>query len=174
MKKMKDYQIFRCPYCSCEYYDRTATKGKKVGDPIIVCPQCSKQSYRNTILEPALLSGNRFFDINFSSLYGNIRIALIVIYAIFLFMILIKRSLVLGICLICVSVALYSLYELARVFHRNSFLKSQEYEKELTYSLERLSDEDYAQLVIGMQGVDDTSVYYYNLQNAQLQGTERF
>lgn len=163
MGRMKDYQIFKCPYCSCEYYDRTARNGKKVGDPMIECPQCGKKSYRKTILEPALISGKRYFDIQFSSLYGNLRIGIILIYAVFLFLILMMRDLVLGICLVGVAVAIYAIYELIRVFHRNSFLKSDAYDKEIVYSLNRLADISYAKMVIRAQGIDETSVYYYEL-----------
>ena len=86
--KIKDWMLFKCPYCSCEYYDRTARKGKKVGDPMVQCPVCGKKSYRKSILEPALIGGKRYFDIKFSSLYGNFRIGIILIYAVFLFVIL--------------------------------------------------------------------------------------
>ncbi len=165
MGRMKDYQIFKCPFCSCEYYDRTARKGKKVGDPMIMCPQCSKKSYRKTIFEPALISGKRYFDIYFSSLYGNLRIGLILIYALFLFIILMKRELILGVCLAGIAVVLYAAYELIRIFHRNSFLRSDAYEKEIAYSLQRLSDMSYAKMVIRSQGIDETSVYYYELHS---------
>lgn len=167
MGKMKDYQIFKCPYCSCEYYDRTARNGKKVGDPMIECPQCGKKSYRATILEPALISGKRYFDIHFSSFYGNFRIVLILIYAVFLFFILMKRDFILGVCLVGIAVALYAVYELIRVFHRSSFLKSDYYDKEISYSLKRLADISYAKMVINKQGIDETSVYYYELHQGK-------
>lgn len=172
MGRMKDYQIFKCPFCSCEYYDRTARDGKKVGDPMIKCPQCGNKSYRATILEPALISGKRYFDIYFSSLYGNLRIGLILIYAVFLFIILMKRDFVLGVLLVGISVALYVTYELIRIFHRNSFLKSDDYNKEIAYSLQRLADMQYAKMVISKQGIDETSVYYYELYNSDSDGKD--
>lgn len=165
MARMKDFQIFKCPFCACEYYDETARDGKKVGNPMIVCPQCGKKSYRSTILEPALISGKRHFDIRFSSLYGNLRIGLILIYALFLFLILIRRDFMLGVLLVGIAVSLYASYELIRIFHRNSFLKSDEYDYEINASLERLSDMSYAKMVIEKQGIDETSVYYYELYN---------
>lgn len=165
-KRMKEYQIFRCPYCACEYYDSTARKGKKVGDPMMVCPNCSEKSYRSSILEPALIGGKRYFDIRFSSLYGNFRIALILIYAAFLFVILVTKDMKLSICLVVAAVLLYILYEVARFAHRNMVLGSDAYDTEITQSLERLADEGYARMVIGSQGLDEDSVYYYELHRS--------
>lgn len=167
MKKIKDYQIFKCPYCSCEYYDSSARNGKKVGDPMIECPQCGKKLYMPTVLEPALIGGKRYFNIRYSSFYGNFRIVLILIYAVFLFFILVKRDFIMGLCLVGISVALYAVYELIRVFHRNSFLKSDYYNNEISLSLKRLSDIPYAKMVIEKQGIEETSVYYYELQQSK-------
>lgn len=172
MRKMKDFQIFTCPFCSCEFYDSTARDGKKVGDPMIECPQCGRKSYRSTILEPALISANRYFDIRFSSRYGNMRIGLILIFAVFLFLILVKRELLLGVLLVGIAVALYTIYELVRVAHRNSYLNSYEYEREIDNSMERLSDEAYAKMVIASQGIDEKSVYYYELYNSDDDGKD--
>lgn len=163
--RMRDYQIFKCPFCACEYYDKTAREGKKVGNPMIVCPHCSKKSFVSTILEPAVISGKRYFDIRFSSLYGNLRIGLILIYAVFLFFILISRDFMLGVMLVGVAVALYAVYELVRICHRNSFLNSDEYDNEISESLERLSDTSYAKMIADRQGIDETSIYYYELYN---------
>ena len=160
-KRMKDYQIFKCPFCSCEYFDSTARNGKRVGDPMIECPQCGKKSYNKTILEPALISGKRFFDIRFSSLYGNLRIGLILIYAVFLFVILLTKDFTLAMCFIGSAVMLYALYFMIRIFHRNNFLKGNVYEYELKISLERLANTSYAAMVINTQGLDEDSVYYY-------------
>lgn len=162
-RKMKDYQIYKCPYCSCEYYDSTAKEGRKVGDPMLECPECKKKSYRSSILEPALISGNRYFGVRFASFYGNLRIGIILIYVAFLLVILIKRDLMLGICLVGIAVALYAIYELVRISHRSSFLKSDIYNNEIAKSLKRLSDVSYAAMVIKSQGIDETSVYYYEL-----------
>lgn len=167
MGKIKDYQIFKCPYCSCEYYDSSARDGKKVGDPMIECPQCGKKLYRHTVLEPALISGKRYFNIRYSSFYGNFRIVLILIYAVFLFFILVKRDFIMGICLVGISVALYAVYELIRIFHRNSFIKSDYYNNEISLSLKRLSDIPYAKMVIEKQGIEETSVYYYELMQSK-------
>ena len=166
-EKMKDWQIYKCPYCSCEYYDRTARKGRKVGDPMIECPNCQKKSYRESILEPALIGGKRFFDIRFSSAYGNIRIGLILIYAVFLFFILVKRDFVMAMCFIAAAVVLYCLYEIIRVCHRKSYLASEEYHTEIAYSLKRLADQSYAKMVISAQGMDKDSVYYYELNESK-------
>ncbi len=164
---MKDYKIYRCPYCSCEYYDRTAKDGRKVGDPMLQCPECKKKSYRSSILEPALISGNRYFGIRFASLYGNIRIGLILLYAVFLFIILVKKEFLLGVCLVGIAVVLYTIYELVRIYHRNSFLKSDLYNSEISRSLARLADVEYAAMIIKNQGIDETSVYYFELHNTK-------
>lgn len=162
-KRMKDYQIFKCPFCSCEYYDSKARKGKTVGNPMLECPSCGKKSYRSSILEPALIGGNRYFDIRFSSLYGNLRIGLILIYAVFLFFILVTKNLTLAIYLVVAAAFLYMLYEIIRISHRRNYLGSDEYDSEITNSLDRLSDEEYAGMIINMQGMEEDSVYYYEL-----------
>ncbi len=162
-KRMKDYQIFKCPYCDCEYYDSTAKKGKNIGNPMLECPCCGKKSYRSSILEPALIGGNRYFNIRFSSLYGNLRIGLILIYAVFLFFILMTKNLTLAIYLVVAAAFLYMLYEIIRISHRHSFLGSDEYDDEITDSLERLDDEEYAQMIINLQGMEEESVYYYEM-----------
>ena len=115
-EKIKDWMLFKCPYCSCEYYDRTARKGKKVGDPMVQCPVCGKKSYRKSILEPALIGGKRYFDIKFSSLYGNFRIGIILIYAVFLFVILEKKSFSVSIWLLLAAAVIFCFYGLVRVF----------------------------------------------------------
>ncbi|MBQ7961880.1 MAG: hypothetical protein IJ289_04710 [Clostridia bacterium] len=162
-KRMKDYQIFKCPFCRCDYYDSTARDGKKVGNPMIECPQCGKKSYRKTILEPALISEKRYFDIRYSSLYGNLRIGLILIYAVFLFFILVTMDMVLSMCFIASAILLFVMYLMIRMFHKRNVLRSKEYEKEITRSLERLSDTAYAAMVIKTQGMDADSVYFYEL-----------
>ncbi len=161
-KKMKDYKIFRCPHCACEYYDGNARKGKNVGDAMLVCPNCGEKSFRKTIFEPALIGGKKYFNIKYSSFYGNIRIALILIFAAFLFTILVTKDMKLSVILVLAAVLLYLLYEVARIAHRNIVLGSEEYDREISASLERLSDERYAELVIYSQGVEEDSVYYYN------------
>lgn len=162
-KRMKDYQIFKCPYCSCEFYDSTAKKGRKVGDPMLECPACGKKSYRSSVLEPAIIGGKRFFDVKFSSLYGNLRIGLILIYAVFLFIILVTKDIALSISMVLAALILYLLYEVVRIAHRSSFLRSDEYDLEITRSLERLADGDYARMIIKAQGLEEDSVYYYEL-----------
>ncbi len=165
MAKMNDYKVYKCPHCNSEYYDKTAKKGKKVGNPILECPQCGKKSYRSSILEPALISANKFFSIRFASLYGNLRIALILIYAAFLFVILLKKDFMLGICFVGISFVLYAIYELIRINHRKKVVKSAEYDKEIESSMKRLSNIRYAATVIKDQGIDAESVYYYELKN---------
>lgn len=162
-KRMKDYQIFKCPFCRCDYYDSTARDGKKVGNPMIECPQCGKKSYRKTILEPALISEKRYFDIRYSSLYGNLRIGLILIYAVFLFFILVTMDMVLSMCFIASAILLFVMYLMIRMFHKRNVLRSKGYEKEITRSLERLADTAYAAMVIKTQGMDADSVYFYEL-----------
>lgn len=166
-KKMKDYQIFKCPYCACEYYDETARKGKQVGNPMLECPNCLKKSYRSTILEPSLIGEKRFFDIKFSSFYGKFRIGLILLYAVFLFCILLTKDMILAICFIATSILLYVLYEAVRLAHRRSYLQTDEYSAEITHSLERLANEDYARMIINAQGMDEDSVYYYELNKGE-------
>lgn len=161
MAKMKDYRIFRCPFCGCEYYDSNARKGRSVGNAMLQCPHCGERSFRKTILEPALIGGKRYFDIKYASLYGNIRIVLILIFAAFLFTILVTRNMKLAVILVLAAVLLYLLYEAARFAHRNMVLGSVEYDMEITKSLERLEDEAYAELVIYSQGVEEDSVYFY-------------
>ena len=165
-KKMKDFQIYKCPYCSCQYYDKNAKDGRKVGNPVLECPECKKKSYTPSILEPALISKDRYFNVRFSSLYGNLRIALIIIYAIFLFLLLIKRDLFLGIGFVGLSVVLYAFYELARFSHKKKFLKSDVYEKDIAVSLKRLADPKYAVMVIKNQGIEKQSIFYYEFKNS--------
>ncbi len=171
--KKKDYKVYKCPHCSCEYYDKTAKKGRKVGNPILECPECGKKSYRSSISEPALISAEKFFGIRFSSRYGNMRIALILIYAAFLFVILVKKELVLGVGLVGLSVALYAMYELIRISHRRKYLKSESYNKEIELSMKRLSNISYAARVIKDQGIDAESVYYYELKNKSEEADEK-
>ena len=163
MAKMKDYQIFRCPYCSCEYFDRTARKGKKVGNPMMKCPDCGKESYRSTILEPALIDGKRYFDIRFTSAYGNFRIGIILIYAVFLFFILVKKNLTMSLCMVAAAVVIYVIYLVIRLIHRRMVLRSEEYRTEIAHSMKRLSDPAYAKMVTDTQGMAPGSVYYYEL-----------
>ncbi|MCD7774928.1 MAG: hypothetical protein LUH40_05035 [Clostridiales bacterium] len=165
MAKMKEYQIFRCPHCQCEYYNKDAVKGKSVGDPMLTCPECGKKSYRSSILEPALISEGRYFDIKFSSVYGNMRIVIILILAVFLFAVLVKRDAYLSIYLVCAGIIVYAIYGLIRAIHMYIFLKSDEYDNDISRSLSRLEDEDYAQMIIHSQKMDRTSVYYYQLHN---------
>ncbi|MBO5934480.1 MAG: hypothetical protein J6Q94_03220 [Clostridia bacterium] len=162
-KRMKDFQIFRCPFCNCEYYDSTAKKGKNIGNPMMECPSCGKLSYRSSILEPALIGGNRYFNIRYASLYSNLRIVLILIYAVFLFFILTSKNFTIAIYLVVAAAFLYMLYEIIRICHRNSFLGSDKYDVEISESLERLDDEEYAQMIIRMQGIEEDSVYYYEM-----------
>lgn len=159
--KMKDWQIFKCPFCSCEYYDRTAKKGRNVGNPMIECPNCGEKSFRSTILEPALINGNLHFAIKFSSVYGNLRIGLILIYAVFLFIILVKKNLTMAVFFVAAAAFLYILYELIRLCHKKAYLQSDEYQSELAHSLKRLSDPAYAAMVTKKQPMDPHSVYYY-------------
>lgn len=160
---MKDYQIFRCPHCSCEYFDRTARKGKKVGNPMMKCPNCGKESYRSTILEPAMIDGKRYFDIKFSSAYGNFRIGIILIYAVFLFFILVKKNMAMSLCMVAAAVVIYATYLVIRLLHRRMVLRSEEYRTEIAHSMKRLSDPAYAKMVTDTQGMDPGSVYYYDL-----------
>ncbi len=166
-KKMKEYQIFTCPHCACEYYDSTARDGKKVGNPMMECPNCSGKAFRSSIYEPALIGGKRYFNIKFSSFYGNIRIVLILIYAAFLFAILVTRDMTLSITLVLSAALLYLLYEVARIAHRNIVLGSDEYDYELTESLERLADAEYAHIVVSAQGIEEDSVYFYELHKTE-------
>ena len=166
-KKMKDYQIFKCPFCSCEFYDSTAKKGKKVGNPLIKCPQCHNKLYRKNILEPALTSGYKHFDIKFSSLYGNLRIGLILMYLVFLVFILITRDFALTMCFVAAAVVLFVLYQAVRMIHRNEYLKSEQYYYEIEQSMNRLSDPKYADMITEVQDIDEESVYYYELDQEE-------
>ncbi len=165
MPKMKDYRIFRCPHCQCEYYEASAVKGKSVGDPMMKCPSCGKKSYRGSVLEPALISENRYFDIKFSSLYGNLRIVVILLLAIFLFIVLVKQEFYLSVYLVCAGVIVYAMYGLIRSIHMYLFFKQDEYDDDITRSLNRLEDEDYAKMILKNQKMDKNSVYYYILDN---------
>lgn len=161
MAKMKDYKIYRCPFCGCEYYDSNARKGRSVGNAMLQCPHCGERSFRKTILEPALIGGKRYFNIKYASLYGNARIVLIFVFAAFLFTILVTKNMKLAVILVLAAVLLYLLYEAARFAHRSMVLGSVEYDIEITKSLERLEDKAYAELVIYSQGIDEDSVYYF-------------
>ena len=44
--------------------------------------------------------------------------------------------------------------------HRKNYLKSEEYERAVRQSLERLKDEEYAHIIIVAQGIDVESIYY--------------
>ena len=162
-KKMKDYKIFGCPYCACEYYDETAKKGKRVGNPLVYCPNCARETFRDSVFEAALISEKKFFDIRFASLYAKLRIALILLYAVFFVLILLTKDMMLAVCLVAAAVMLYILYEAVRIAHRHIFVKSDEYNDEITQSLSRMADEKYAAAIIKAQGLDEDSVYYYEL-----------
>lgn len=164
-KKMKDYKVFICPCCSCEYFDEDARKGKSVGNPVIKCPNCGEPILRKSILEPALIRGSRYFDLKFSSLYSKLRYAVIFIYAVFLVLIIMKADLLLSLYLIGMALLIYIAYEIIRVVHMRSFLKSDEYFSEIAFSLNRLSDKKYAEMITGIQGIDSNSVYYYEINN---------
>lgn len=164
-KKMKEYQIFRCPHCACDYYDSTAQKGRSVGNPMLVCPNCSEKSFRKTILEPALIGGKRYFGIKYSTFYSNIRIVLILIYAVFLVTILVTRDMMLSVLFVLAAALLYLLYEVARIAHRRIVLASEEYDNEISLSLERLEDKQYAHIVVASQGIEEDSVYFYKINN---------
>ena len=71
-RKMNDYQIIKCPHCCCEYYDSNAKDGDDVGDPKTQCPACGNVSYRNSILEPAIIGGNKFFEVKFAPLSNRV------------------------------------------------------------------------------------------------------
>ena len=162
-KRIKDESLFRCPHCTCEYYDRNVKKGRSVGDPMVECPSCKKKSFRPLIMEPAIISGKRYYDIRFKTQHGGIRIGLILIYFAFLFAILATKSMVLSLILVAIAVLLMLLYELIKTIHMNSYLKTDEYESEVAHSLRRMADTSYARFVIEQQGLDESSVYYYAL-----------
>ena len=170
---MKDYQIFKCPQCGCEYYDKTARDGRKVGNPMIECPSCNKKSYRKSILEPALIGANKYFNIRFASLYGNFRIGIILIYAVFLFFILYKRDLILSLWLVAAAVVVFIFYGFTHLIHKSIFIKSEEYKSEINYSLKRLENDAYAKMVIASQGIEKDSVYFYNIsEKSKKEGME--
>ncbi len=162
-KRMKDYQIFKCPFCSCEYFDDTARKGKTVGSPGIKCPNCKEVAFRKDVYEPALLDENRHFDIRFSELYSNIRTVIICLYAVFLFFILVTKDFTLAMSFIVAAAVIFGLYLIIRVVHKKNYLESPEFEVEINRSMARLSDVNYAIRVIKNQGIDETSVYYFQL-----------
>ena len=166
-KKMKDYNVFRCPYCSCEYFDEGAGKGKTVGNPVISCPNCGKSILRKSVLEPALIRGSRYFDIRFASLYRKLKYGVIFIYAVFLLLIVMKADLLLSLYLIGMALLIYIAYEIIRVVHMRSFLKSDEYYSEIAFSLNRLSDKKYAEMITEIQGIDSSSVYFYELYSSK-------
>lgn len=167
-KKMKDYQIFKCPYCYCEYYDESAKSNTSVGNPVMECPACGKKLYRNSTFEPALINGKRFFDIKFSSLYKGLRTALVVILVVSVAVMLIIRDFHVATSLLALSMLLYVLYEALRMVHRNTYLKSNDYDMEINRSLTRLEDEDYAKTIIRVQGVEEGSVYYYEMYGEEV------
>lgn len=166
-KKLKDYKVYKCPHCSCEYYDKTAKKGRNVGNPLLECPECKKKSYRSSVLEPALISADKYFGIRFASLYGKLRVGLIIIYALFLVAITMKKELMLGVGLVSLAAALYALYELIKLRHKKKFIKSEVYDKEIEASLNRLSVPAYAAMIIRDQGIEEESVYFYEINNKE-------
>ena len=167
---MKDYQIFKCPFCGSEYFDDTARKGKTIGNPSIKCPHCKQVAYRKNVYEPALLDENRHFDIRFGEIYSNIRNVIIVMYAIFLFVILSTKDFTLAMCFIVAAAVIFGLYLIIRVVHKKNYLESPEFEVEIQRSLNRLSDVNYAIRVIKNQGIDETSVYYFQLHENGVKG----
>ncbi len=171
--KMKDYQIFKCPHCACEFYDVSARNGMKIGNPMMNCPQCKKPIYVDSTLEPAMISGKRCFDIKFSSLYGNLRIGMILIFSLFLFIILVTRSFTLALGFIAAGAVIYMLYHVARVVHRGNYLSSSEYDEEINSSLERLESKAYATMIGNAQGTDEESVYFYKINQKDEENCER-
>lgn len=166
-KKMKEHQIIRCPHCSCEYFDKKARKGKDVGNPVTECPVCKKISYRGSVFEPAIISGHTYFEIKFASLYSILRKCLAVIYLAFIVVVVIMRDMNVAMSMMAAAMLLYVFYEIARIVHKKSYLKSEAYEDEIAESLERLENDDYAHMITSEQGIDVESVYYYELSREE-------
>lgn len=162
-KKMNDYQIIKCPHCFSEYYDSDAHDGDEVGNPKTECPACGKVSYRSSILEPAIIGGNRFFEVKFSSLYKKLRIGMVFFYIVFIVVAIVMRDMYVATGMLAAAMIMYVFYEIIRIVHRKTYLKSEEYEMEVKHSLERFEDENYARLMIRTQGIDVESIYYREL-----------
>ena len=159
-KKMNDYQIIKCPHCCCEYYDSNAKDGDDVGDPKTQCPACGNVAYRNSILEPAIIGGNKFFEVRFASLYKKLRIVIAIFFAIFIVVGIVMKDIYVATGLLAIGMIVIAFSEIIKILHRNNFLDSDEYKKSVRHSLERLKDETYARIIIRAQGVDVDSVYY--------------
>ena len=159
-KMINDYQIIRCPHCCSEYYDSNAIDGDDVGDPKTRCPACGKISYRTSILEPAIIGGNKFFEVKFSSLYKKLLITISVFFAILVVLCFVMRNVYVSTGLLATGMIMYVFYEIIKITHRKNYLKSEEYERAVRQSLERLKDEEYAHIIIVAQGIDVESIYY--------------
>ena len=149
--RLKDYRTVKCPFCGGEAYDFHAANGRYVGNPIFRCPTCKKYSFRKGVLEPCLLSPKNCFGFRFSAHYFRFRIALILMYVIFLAVILLRMDLYLSIYFVAMAILLYAAYEIIRFAHRKSFLASREYADLIEKSLARMSDFEYAKLVLSLQ-----------------------
>lgn len=166
-KKMKEHQIVRCPHCSCEYFDKNARKGKDVGNPVTECPVCKKISYRGTVFEPAIISGHTYFEIKFASLYSILRKCLVFIYLAFIVVVVIMKDMNVAMSMMAAAMLLYVFYEIVRIVHKRSYLKSEAYYDAVAQSLERLENEDYAHMITSEQGIDVESAYYYELSREE-------
>ena len=92
---------------------------------------------------------------------------IIFIYAVFLLLIVMKADLLLSLYLIGMALLIYIAYEIIRVVHMRSFLKSDEYYSAIAFSLNRLSDKKYAEMITEIQGIDSSSVYFYELYSSK-------
>ena len=159
-RKMNDYQIIKCPHCCCEYYDSSAKDGDDVGNPRTNCPACGKVSYRNSVLEPAIIGGRKFFEVKFASLYKKLMVAIAIFFAIFVVVGIVMKDVHVATGLLAIGMIVVACCEIIKILHRNNYLESEEYKKAVRKSLERLSDENYAHIIIAAQGIDVDSVYY--------------
>ena len=168
-KKMNDYQIIKCPHCCSEYYDSNAKDGDDVGNPKTNCPVCGKVSYRNSILEPAIIGGRKFFEVKFASLYKKLMVAIAIFFAIFVVVGIVMKDLHVATGLLAIGMIVVAFCEIIKILHRNNYLESEEYKKAVRKSLERLSDENYARIIIMAQGIDVDSVYYKGMHEEENQ-----
>lgn len=157
--QLKDYRTVKCPFCGAEAYDFHAANGRYVGNPIFRCPTCKKYSFRKGVLEPSLLTAKNCFGFRFSSQYFKFRIGLILLYVLFLAIIIWRMDLYLSIYFVAMALLLYAAYEVIRFAHRRSYVSSREYRELIEKSLARMSDFEYAKLVLSLQQPQDGCPY---------------
>ena len=156
---MKPYKIIECPFCTAQSYDYYAKARPTPGSAVFECPKCGKKSYRDNKLEPALLSYRHYYDITFATGYRLIKLLIVLIYLALAVFVLIKRDTTLSMVCVAGALVIFIAYDVARRIHGKSYRKTEMYKRSVAESLARLENENYAELILAYQAVDEDCPY---------------